>query len=191
MSESKLFTLFQEHNQCLEEGLALCADLLDPLAVTLAESFAQGQRLLIVGSGTMVPIAEAVAQAFSYQLNMERPPLPVVFVEPGVGVRSAVAASDDASQLYHGVLQALAREDDQLWIFDGTSDAAVIGAAQTARELECSVTVFCAGDSGRWADVETQALVPLPQASMGRRAELLLFLGHVLCQMVEAELFGL
>ncbi|WP_321530597.1 hypothetical protein [uncultured Desulfuromonas sp.] len=191
MSESKLFSLFQEHNQCLEEGLALCADILDPLAASLAESFAQEQRLLIIGSGMMTPIAMAVAQAFAYQLNTERPPLPVVYIEPGTGVRSAVAAGDDAGQLYSGALQAVAREDDQLLIFDGTSDEAVIGAAQTARGLECAVTVLCAGNSTRWADVETDSLVVLPDAEAGRRAELLLFLGHALCQMVEGELFGL
>nr|WP_320115174.1 SIS domain-containing protein [uncultured Desulfuromonas sp.] len=191
MSESKLFSLFQDHNQCLEEGLALCADVLDPLAATLAESFAQGQRLLIIGSGMMSPIAAAVAQAFAYQLNTERPPLPVVCVEPGAGVRSALAATEDYGQLYSGALQAVAREDDQLLIFDGTSDEAVTGAARTARDLDCAVTVFCAADSARWANIETDSLVILPDAAPGRRAELLLFLGHVLCQMVEGELFGL
>jgi D-sedoheptulose 7-phosphate isomerase len=191
MSDSKLFSLFQEHNQAMEQSLALSADMLDPLASALSESFAQGQRLFLLGSGTLAPVAAAIAQSFSYQLNMERPSLPTVSLEPSAGVASALVAAEDYSRVYSGPLQALAQPGDQLVIFDSTADPAVIAAAQLAQDIGCAVTVFCTIDSAPWHDVAVSALAPIPEVPAGRAAEVLLFLGHALCQMVESELFGM
>lgn len=190
MSESKLFSAFEQHNQVLEQSLALGAGTLDQLAATLAEVFAQEHRLLVVGSGTLSPIAGLVAQAFVHQLNMERPSLPAVAVTAEAGLASALLAADDYARLYSCQLQSLAQAGDQLLILDATSDAAVLNAAQTAKELGCAVTVISCGDVELWQKEGVEALIPLLDAPPARAVEAVLFLGHVLCELVEAELFG-
>lgn len=191
MSESKLFSAFEQHNQLLEQSLALSADSLDQLSGTLAESFAQGHRLLILGTGALSPLANTLANVFVHQLNIERPSLPAIWLSAQNGLADALLANDDYERLYSCQVQAQAQEGDQLLILDATGDDAALAAAEVARDVGCQVSVITGADPDHWHKSSLSLLLPLAGGNSARAAEAMLFLGHVLCELVEAELFGL
>ncbi|MCD6527443.1 MAG: SIS domain-containing protein [Desulfuromonas sp.] len=191
MSESKLFSAFEQHNQLLEQFLALNADALEQLAVALAESFAQGHRLLVVGTGALSPLATSLANVFLHQLNIERPSLPAISLSPESGLAAALLANDDYERLYSCQLQAQAQAGDQVLMFDATGDDAALAAVETASELGCQVTVISCADSELWHKAPVELLLLLENSTPARAAEAMLFLGHVLCELVEGELFGI
>ena len=86
MSESRIFTAYQQHSETLEQSLALNSDCLEQYAQCLAESFANGRRLIIVGSGRLAGVATTITNAFLYQMGEERPSLPVVALNQDAGL---------------------------------------------------------------------------------------------------------
>ncbi len=190
MSESRLFTAYQNHSEALEQSLAINAGRIESYAKTLAESFASGQRLLIVASGSLAGVSTTLANAFLYRLEMERPCLPVVALNPPDGLAMLLSVNDDIEQIFSCQLQAQASEADHVLFLAGSASAALINVHKTAIDIGCTTAVICIGDEASWKKENPGLLVPLMAPSSARGIEAALFFGHMLCELVEAELFG-
>jgi D-sedoheptulose 7-phosphate isomerase len=191
MSESRLFTAYQNHSDALEQSLAINAGRIECYAKTLADSFAAGQRLLIVASGSLAGVASTLANAFLYRLDMERPSLPVVALSHFDGLAMLLSANDDVEQIFSCQLQAQANEADHVLFLVSSASPALVNAHKRAIDIGCSTAVICIGAESSWKKEDSAVLIPLMAPSSARGIEAALFFGHMLCELVEAELFGL
>jgi len=190
MSESRLFTAYQNHSEALEQSLAINAGRVENYAKSLAEAFAAGQRLIIVASGSLGGVASMLTNAFLYRLELERPCLPVVMVQNNEGLALMLGANDDIDQIFSCQLQAQANEGDHVLFLADFASAALLSSLRTAADIGCTTTVLCVGDENGWKKENPDLLLPLMAPSAARGAEAALFFGHMLCELVEVELFG-
>lgn len=190
MSESRLFSAYQNHNEALEQSLAINAGRIESYAKSLAESFAAGQRLLIVASGSLAGVASTLANAFLYRLEVERPCLPVVALNHCDGLALLLSAHDEGEQIFSCQLQARANEADHVLILASSACAALLNAHKTAIDIGCTTAVMCIGAESSWKKENPDLLIPLMAPSSARGIEAALFFGHMLCELVEVELFG-
>ncbi|MEA3464525.1 MAG: SIS domain-containing protein [Thermodesulfobacteriota bacterium] len=190
MSESRIFTAYQHHSEDLEQSLAINADSLEQYARTLSEVFAGGQRLVIVASGPLAGVASTLVNAFLYHLGVERPALPVVALNHDTGLAATLCCDKVFDQYFSCQLQAQANPGDCVFFLDCSAGSPMLAALQTASEIGCATAVLTFGDENAWKKEDPDLVMPIVASSPARGVEAALFLGQILCELVEAELFG-
>jgi D-sedoheptulose 7-phosphate isomerase len=163
---------------------------IDTLTEHLVATFHKGGRLFLVGSGPFGAIAGLVGQTFLHRQTLERPALPAIALTNDAGLATFLAGDEQGSQLFSRQLRALANEQDLVLAFAGTSlSPADREALATAQQLGCR-TILVASEQVELADIVPDISMPLPSESLPRLQESTLFIGNLLCTLVEGELFG-
>ena len=191
MSQDKISTAVTQQIALLDPFLLTQKPLLNSLAEHLVTTFHQGGRLFLIGSGPFGAIAGLIGQTFLHRQTLERPPLPAIALTNDAGLATFLTSDEQGSQLFSRQLRALASDQDTVLALAGTNlSPADREALATARQLGCR-TILIASEQADLADVRTDISMPLPSDSLPRLLENTLFIGNLLCALVEGELFGI
>ncbi|PLX98223.1 MAG: hypothetical protein C0623_12935 [Desulfuromonas sp.] len=190
MIHDKVVRAAEDQKVLLNEILVTHAESFQAFARDVVKSFNNDGRLIVVGSGTLGAVANLVANLFSHRLSIDRPMLPAISLCQNAVLGTALASDGQSDQYFVRQLRTLARPEDVLLVFDDLRhDAAIREAIQFARSLECTVGNICLCTDN--ADGEPDYLFCFPQVSQARGIEAAVFLGSLLCELVEGELFGI
>ncbi|MGM0416329.1 MAG: hypothetical protein ACQEQK_05175 [Thermodesulfobacteriota bacterium] len=189
MSE-RIIDILQQHTSVLEGSLVEHAEQLEANAAQLAQMFASGGHLVVAASGGMMGVGDAIAHAFLHNLGIERPSLPALSLSGDTALAAALNEADAFAQYYSTRIQATARPGDIVMIVAAEVGAPLLAGLEAARELGCVSMVLSAADAAPWVDAGADSVIALEAPSQARGAEGLLCYGHILCELVEQELFG-
>jgi hypothetical protein len=161
------------------------------LAGRVATLFADGGQLLMVGTGIFHPVAQLVATAFAYRLDFDRPALPAICLGSDSALAAAMASGGDYEQLFLRHYRALGSEKQLLLLFgNGAPNPALERLLDEMLENHQGVALFTgAGKKDPLYRDELEWCLDLATTSPGRQIELMQFAGHLLCELVEEELF--
>ena len=191
MTQDKISTAVAQQISLLDPFLLTQKPMLNSLGEHLVATFHQGGRLFLVGSGPFGAIAGLIGQTFLHRQTLERPALPAIALTNDAGLATFLASDEQGSQLFSRQLRALATDQDTVLVLAGTNltptDREALG---TARQLGCR-TILIASEQAELADTRTDISLSLPSASLPRLLESTLFIGNLLCTLVEGELFGI
>lgn len=166
-------------------------DKLAAFSLRLVEVFNQGGRLLLLGSGALGAIADLVATRFLHRLSLERPSLPAISFSHDPILAAALARDGQSNQYLARQLRAATVGGDIVLAFgDGGRDEAVLEALAAARQLGC-MTALVTPPKEDVGGEPPDFLFRLECESPARIAEGSLLFGHLLCELVEGELFGI
>ncbi len=191
MTQAKISAAVAQQIALLDPFLLTQKPMLKSLAEHLVTTFHQGGRLFLVGSGPFGSIAGLIGQIFLHRQTLERPALPAIALTNDVGLATFLASDEQGGQLFSRQLRALATDQDVVLVFAGTNlSTADRSALDTARQLGCR-TILIASEQAELADIRTDISLPVPSDSLPRLLENALFVGNLLCALVEGELFGI
>lgn len=191
MTQDKISVAVAQQLALLDPFLLTQKPLLNNLAENLVAAFHQGGRLFLLGSGPFGEIAGIIGQSFLHRQTLERPALPAVALTSNAGLATFLASDEQGSQLFSRQLRALATSQDTVMAFAGTSlSPADRDALETAQQLGCR-TILVASEQAELADLKIDVNLSLPSDSLPRLLESSLFIGNLLCALVEGELFGI
>lgn len=191
MTQDKISAAVEQQMSLLDPFLLTQKDLLNNLAENLVATFHQGGRLFLVGSGPFGAIAGIIGQAFLHRQTLERPALPAISLTNDAGLATFLASDEQGSQLFSRQLRALATGQDTVLVLAGTSlSPADREALNTAQQLGCR-TILLASEQAEIADFLPDTTLSLPSDSLPRLLESSLFIGNLLCTLVEGDLFGI
>lgn len=178
--------------QLLEQFGQQQSETLAGLAQQLAGVFASGGQMLLAGVGPRLPLAQLLASHFTYRLGFDRPALPALALGSDPVLAGIMADSEAADQLLVRHHRSAACEQQMLLLLNDGSNCAAL------RLLRDEVL-----DQGHPVALITPNRQDDPLCSDGvgfclslgtnhpaRQLELALFSGQLLCELVEAELFG-
>ncbi|MEN8729853.1 MAG: hypothetical protein AB1Z51_08680 [Desulfuromonadales bacterium] len=190
MAQDKIDTAVAQQIALLDPFLLSQRRILHTLAEHLVATFHQGGRLFLVGSGPFGSIAGLIGQSFLHRQSLERPALPAIALTNDAGLATFLAADDQESQLFSRQLRALANHQDTVMVLAGVhlspADREALG---TASQLGCH-SILVASEQVDLADILPDISLSLPSDSLPQLQENTLFIGNLLCAMVEGELFG-
>jgi len=190
MAQDKISTAVAQQVALLDPFLLTQRAVLNSLAEHLVSTFHQGGRLFLVGSGPFGSIAGLIGQSFLHRQSLERPALPAIALANDAGLATFLAGDEQGSQLFSRQLRALACSQDTVMTLAGSRlNPADREALETARQLGCR-TILIAGEQVELADIMPDINLSLPSDSLPRLQESTLFIGNLLCTLVEGALFG-
>ncbi len=191
MSQEKITDAIQQQTALLNEAFVRQAEDLERFAAQVVDAFNTGGRLLVVGTGALGAIGNIIANLFLHRLSLERPPLPALSLGHDLTMASALARDGQSRQYFSRQLRIVATASDIVLILaDSGRDEALEEALNAARQTGCTTAMLRPDtDSGSSEDLDFN--FTLKTDSPPRIVEGSLFFGHILCELIEGELFGI
>jgi len=160
------------------------------VAGIIAQAFRDGNKVILFGNGGSAMDASHIAAEFVNRFLMERPPLPALALNTDTAVLTSIGNDYDFSQIYSKQLSALGHEGDVvIGISTSGNSPNVLRAIETAKKKSMKTVVFTGRDGGKLAGLADHTFL-VPSKVTPRIQETHIPLGHVLCQLVDEELFG-
>lgn len=168
------------------------SDQLIRLSRQIAAIFAEGGQLLLAGGGCLQTTAQVMASQFVYRLSFDRPALPAVCLGSDAVLTSRMMGDGQVEQFLVRHYRAVNSDKHLLLILNDGSDSTalkllceeVLDNGQNVALISCD----CSKDPLLNKDIEI--CLDLESRSVPRQLELAQFIGHLLCELVETELFG-
>ncbi|MBK6877545.1 MAG: SIS domain-containing protein [Ignavibacteria bacterium] len=172
--------------------LEKCYEPIMKAADILVEAVRSGKKIMLAGNGGSAADSQHIATEFMIRLShdLSRPAI------------AAIALTTDSSNITAGgndigfenviarSIEGLGNEDD-VFICISTSGNSpnIIKAVEKAHEKSISVVGFLGGKGGKLAEMCDVPII-VPSENTQRIQESHITIGHILCEIVERELYG-
>lgn len=183
--------------QRTEESIAVKRALLETqsnviaaVAQQLVTAMRNGKTLYLCGNGGSAGDAQHIAAELVGRFTKERRALPAVALTTNTSALTALGNDYDYSIVFSRQLEAFGKPGDVvIGISTSGNSANVLQAIQTAKELGL-VTIGLTGETGGKTKAEADHCICVPSRDTARIQESHILIGHILCEIIECELFG-
>lgn len=154
-----------------------------------AEILRNKGRVLICGNGGSAADAQHLAAELSGRFAFDRDPLDAEALHVNTSYLTAVANDYSYNDVYSRLVKAKGRTGDMLIAISTSGNSLnIINAVLAAKECGMT-TVGLTGESGGKMKGLVDYLINVPSGSTPRIQEAHITVGHIICQMVEEEIF--
>jgi D-sedoheptulose 7-phosphate isomerase len=159
------------------------------MAISLIDAFKNGKKVLFCGNGGSAADAQHLAAEFSGRYYFDRPPLYAEALHVNSSYITAVSNDFGYDEVYARLLRAMGTDGDVLVAMSTSGNSAnVLNAIKVAREKNMLVIGMTGMDGGKMATL-CDILLNVPSKDTPRIQECHMLLGHIVCEIVEKELF--
>lgn len=167
-------------------------DLVD-LACQMVLTIRQGGKILIFGNGGSAADAQHMAAELVSRFLLNRRPMAAIALTTDTSIITAIANDYSFDEIFSKQMQALGKPED-LALAISTSGASVnvIKAIEVAKDIgmrTAALTGGLAGDGGELGQLAALTL-NVPAIKTQHIQEVHLWVEHLLCELVEGEIFG-
>jgi len=178
-----------ETKQAIFENNELMA-LIKKVAEVTTEAYRRGNKTLIAGNGGSAADAQHIAGEFVSRFYFDRPGLASMALTTDTSILTAIGNDYGYEKLFSRQVQANGVKGD---IFIGISTSGnsknIIEALKECKEKGI-ITVGFTGESGGAMKELCDYCVCVPSNETPRVQESHILLGHIICAVVEEEIFG-
>lgn len=158
-------------------------------ASVIAAALKSGGKLLVFGNGGSAADAQHIVGELVNRFLKKRRGLPALALTTDGGVLTCIANDSGFDNVFARQIEALGNEEDAcLAISTSGRSANVVIACEQARSQGLKVIGLLGRDGGRVASLCDHALI-VPSEDTQRIQETHNLIGHILCELIEAELF--
>ncbi len=158
-------------------------------ARTIVDCYRNGGKVLFCGNGGSAADAQHLAAELSGRFYYDRPALEAEALHVNTSYLTAVGNDYGFDLVFSRILSASGKKGDVLIGLSTSGNSAnVIEAQKVAREKGMSVISFTGKGGGKMKEL-TDILLNVPSELTPRIQECHITIGHIICQMVEEELF--
>lgn len=159
-------------------------------ARTIAESLRAGGRLYLFGNGGSASDAQHIAAEFVNRYAFDHPPMPALALTTDTSVLTSISNDSSFLHVFSRQLAAFGKRGDvAIGISTSGSSPNVIEGIKQARQLSMTTIGLLGKDGGHLASLVDNALI-VPSNSTPRVQEVHIMIGHIICELVEQELYG-
>ncbi|MBU0960987.1 MAG: SIS domain-containing protein [Proteobacteria bacterium] len=163
------------------------------LACQMVVTIRRQGKILIFGNGGSAADAQHMAAEFVNRFLINRRPMAAIALTTDTSTITAIANDFSFEEIFSKQVQALGKPEDlALGISTSGSSANVIKAIEVAKEIGMRTAVLTgglAGDGGELGRIADFTL-NVPAAKTAHIQEVHLWVEHLLCELVEREIFG-
>jgi len=149
-----------------------------------------GNKLLFMGNGGSAADSQHLAGEMVSRFAFERPGLPAFSLTVDTSVLTSIGNDYGYEHLFSRQIEALAKPGDVLFgISTSGRSPNILAGLETARKMGL-VTVGMAGNQKSRITELVDHCIEIPSASTPKIQEGHIVIGHIICGLVEAQLFG-
>lgn len=155
----------------------------------ITRCFRSGGKVLVFGCGGSAADSQHIAAEFINKLNFERESLPAIALTTDTSVLTAIGNDSSFDSIFSRQIDALAREGDiVIGISTSGTSPSVIHGLRSAKENKAK-TIFLTGEAVQ-NQPDSDYVIAIPSQVTTRIQEAHITIAHIICCLVERELFG-
>ena len=178
-----------ETKQAIYENETLL-DVITEVAQACVDVYKNGKKTLIAGNGGSAADAQHIAAELVGRYGFDRPSIPSLALTTDTSNLTAIGNDYGYDQVFSRQLEGMGVEGD-LFIGISTSGNSqnVINAFESAKKKGITTVALVGRDGGKMAKMADFAIV-VPSNATPRIQESHILIGHIICDIIEKELFG-
>ncbi len=154
------------------------------------ELYKRGNKTILAGNGGSAADAQHIAAELVGRYGFDRPSIPSLALTTDTSNLTAIGNDYGYDKVFSRQLEGMGQDGD---IFIGISTSGnsvnIINAFKSAKEKNITTVALVGRDGGEMARLADVALI-VPSDSTPRIQESHILIGHILCDIIEKELFG-
>jgi D-sedoheptulose 7-phosphate isomerase len=172
--------------------VSACRESILEAARTIVDSFTNGGKLMLCGNGGSAADSQHIAAEFMIRLSRDliRPSLPAIALTTDSS--NVTAGSNDIGfeNVFARSIEGLGKAGDVLVAISTSGNSQnIINAVKTAKSKKI-FTIGLLGGTGGVIKNETDLNIIIPSANTQRIQEGHITAGHIICEIVEREMFS-
>lgn len=180
------------HRQVIDRLLADEATQQTIIAVieVIVECFRRGNKVYFCGNGGSAADAQHLAAEFSGKFYIDRSVLPSEALHCNTSYLTAVGNDYTFDIIYSRLISGVGMKGDILVGLSTSGNSRnIVEAFKTCREKGL-ITIGLTGETGGKMASLSDHLITVPSTDTPRIQEAHITVGHIICEMVEAQIFG-
>lgn len=162
---------------------------INEVAQVMIKALREGKRVLWCGNGGSAADAQHLAAELSGRFYYDRPPLNSEALHCNTSYLTAVANDYGYDLIYSRMIDGACKPGDVLvGISTSGNSKNICNAFRKANDLGV-VTIAMTGESGGEMKTMADYLINIPSTDTPRIQESHIMVGHIICEIVEAQLF--
>lgn len=162
---------------------------IETITSLIAKAFNNGNKVLFCGNGGSAADAQHLAAEFSGRFYTDRDPLPSEALHCNTSYLTAVGNDYGFDVVYSRIVKGMGKPGDILVGLSTSGNSVnIIKAVEQAKEIGM-ITVCFTGESGGKLKTICDHLINVPSNDTPRIQESHITVGHIVCQLVEEQLF--
>ncbi len=156
----------------------------------IVTAFKAGNKVLFCGNGGSAADAQHLAAEFSGRFYKDRKALPSEALHCNTSYLTAVANDYSYDSIYSRIIDGVGNEGDVLVGLSTSGNSGnIFKAFEVAKSKGVRTIGLTGATGGKMKDV-SDILLNVPSNDTPRIQESHIMIGHIICQLVEAEIFG-
>ncbi len=174
-------------NKILRDASLL--DLIEKISLVIIKAYQNKKKVILFGNGGSAADAQHIAGELVNKLSFERKALPAIALTTDTSVLTSIANDYDYSKVFARQVEALAEDGDVvIGISTSGNSASVLEGMRAARKK--AYTVGFAGMGGGELSHVVDIALRVPSEDTPRIQEAHIAILHIICYLIEKELFG-
>lgn len=153
------------------------------------EALRADKKILFCGNGGSAADAQHLAAEFSGRFYKDRDPLFAEALHVNTSYLTAVANDYSYEQIYSRLIKAKGRTGDVLIGISTSGNSGNIVKAFEQAKIQGMITVGMTGLTGGKMKESSDYLLNMPSTDTPRIQEAHILIGHIICELVEIEMF--
>lgn len=182
----------------IEKSIAVKTTLLnnEQLIKTISESvkiivncYKNGGKVLICGNGGSAADAQHIAAELSGRLYYDRPSLAAEAIHVNTSYLTSVANDYSFDEIYARYISGVGKSGDVLIAISTSGNSTnVLKAIDAAKKAKMKTIALTGADGGKMKTT-ADLLINIPSTDTPRIQESHIMVGHIICELVEREIF--
>ena len=182
-------------NESIKVKQAVLADQyliaqIDTVVKVITTAFQNGNSVYFAGNGGSAADAQHLAAEFSGRFYKDRKALPSEALHCNTSYLTAVANDYSYEIIYARLIEGITRPGDVLVGISTSGNSGNIVKAFEMAKTKQVVTIGFTGDKGGKMKEISDYLINVPSNDTPRIQESHILVGHIICELVESNIFG-
>jgi len=166
------------------------ADRIVEVARLIARAFREGHKVLLFGNGGSSTDASHIAAEFVGRYHRDRSPLPAIALGADMAALTCIANDYDYAEIFSRQVRAHGQKGDiAIAISTSGNSPNVLKGAEAARAIGLITVGWTGGKGGKLTSLVDHCFI-VPSTVTARIQETHITLGHVLCELIEEDVFA-
>jgi D-sedoheptulose 7-phosphate isomerase len=165
-------------------------DVIREIADVIIKAYKDKHCVYLIGNGGSAADAQHIAGELIGRFKINRRPLPAIALTTDTSVITAIANDFGYETCFARQIEALAKPGDVLLAFSTSGNSkGILNAVQVAKSLRAITIGFTGKDGGLLKSI-VDICLKIPSDNTPRIQECHITVGHIICSIVEKEIFG-
>ena len=155
------------------------------------QAYKNGGRVVMLGNGGSAADAQhIVAELVNYLYMPGRPMLDAIALTVNTSVLTAIGNDIGYENVFSRQIESLVTEKDVVIAISTSGNSPnVLKAIESAKKVNAKIIGWTGKTGGKMAEIEMDLLIKIPSTDVARIQEAHMKIGHIMCSLVEKELF--